>query len=150
MSARPLSETIATDEIPDLDIPLEKVCWVIAKARQFDVKDVPSELEAGSNASDDRMIGVLEQSPDDPVEQELRSFISALTQDEQFDLVALCWLGRNNSTIADWSALREEAARAGASHPHHAASYLMGEPLLSDNLGEALSMFAASCSDFEG
>ena len=43
-----------------LTISPEQVCFLIVKAREFDVKDGDSELESGSNASDDRMVSVLE------------------------------------------------------------------------------------------
>jgi hypothetical protein len=140
---------IETDDISPLAIPLEKVCWVILKAREFDAKDAPTEPDPGSNPSDDKMISVLEDRADDPVEEELRSFISDLSEDEQIDLVAMAWLGRDGNTLSDWPSLRAEAARAHANHPQHTANYLMGEPLVSNFLEEALSMFGQSCEDFE-
>jgi hypothetical protein len=42
-------------EIPDLAISAEKVAAILAKARQFDVKDVVTDPNPGSNASDDAM-----------------------------------------------------------------------------------------------
>jgi Protein of unknown function (DUF3775) len=84
---------------PTLSISPEKVCFFALKAREFDVKDVVTDPDSGSNASDDAMISVLEDHPDDPTHQELRSFIDALTEDEQVDLVALTWLGRGDGTI---------------------------------------------------
>ncbi|MGO9170574.1 MAG: DUF3775 domain-containing protein [Rhodomicrobium sp.] len=135
------------DEV--LTISPEKVCFVIVKAREFDVKDADSELESGSNASDDQMAGVLEDRGDDPVLQELNSFISDLTEDEQIDLVALAWLGRHGDAVEDWASFREEAARAHGSHERGTARYLLGMPLLSDYLEEGLSMFGRSCEQFE-
>jgi len=149
MLRRSAQTAIETDDIPPLSIPLEKVCWIIIKSREFDVKDVSSDPDSGSNASDDKMISVLEDTADDPVEEELRSFISSLTEDEQIDLVALVWLGRDDNAIDDWSTIRAEAARAHRSSENHTADYLMGEPLVSDFLEEALSMFGKSCADFE-
>jgi hypothetical protein len=95
------------------------------------------------------MIAVLEDHPDDPVLEELTSFISSLSEDEQIDLVALAWLGRNDSTIKDWPTLREEAARAHSTQTTHTANYLLGTPLVSDYLEEGLSLFGLSCEDFE-
>jgi len=92
------------------------------------------------------MISVLEDHRDDPVEQELRGFIGALTEDEQIDLVAMAWLGRGDGTIDDWDELRAEASRA---HNNRTASYLLGMPLLPDHLEEALSLFGLSCQEFE-
>jgi len=132
-----------------LTIRPEQVCFIIVKAREFDVKDVDSEQESGSNASDDRMAGVLEDSRDDTVAQELTSFISALTEDEQIDLVALAWLGRDDYTLEDWPAVREEAANAHGGRGHGTAHYLLGMPLLGDYLEEGLSLFGQSCEQYE-
>jgi Protein of unknown function (DUF3775) len=88
---------------PDLSIAVEKVCFVIVKAREFDVKDVVTDSDDASNASDDSMISVLEDHGDDPVADELRGFIGALNEDEQTDLVALTWLGRGDGTIEEWA-----------------------------------------------
>ena len=49
---------------------------------------------------------MLEEHEDDPVEEELTSLIGALSQDEQVDLVALTWLGRDGTTAADWPEIR--------------------------------------------
>ncbi len=132
-----------------LTISPEQVCFIIIKAREFDVKDANSELESGSNASDDRMISVLEDRRDDPVSQELASFIANMTEDEQIDLVALAWLGRDDNTIEDWPSIRQEAAGAHRSQAGGTARYLLGMPLLGDYLEEGLSMFGKSCEQFE-
>ena len=73
---------------PALSISREKICFFIVKAREFDVKDVVTDPDSGSNPSDDAMISVLEDHADDATQQELRMFIDALTEDEQIDLVA--------------------------------------------------------------
>jgi len=44
----------------------KKVCFFIVKAREFDVKDVVTDPDSGSNPSDDAMISVLEDHADDP------------------------------------------------------------------------------------
>jgi len=149
MTKRSTQTPIQNDNGPALAIPLDKVCWIIVKAREFDVKDAPMESDPGSNETDDKMISVLEDRPDDPVEQELRTFISSLSEDEQIDLVALVWLGRDDSTLADWPSIREEATRSHGSHREHTANYLLGEPLVSDYLEEALSLFGKSCDASE-
>ena len=73
---------------PDLSIATEKVCFIVVKAREFDVKDVVTDPDDASNASDDSMISVLEDHGNDPVADEFRGFIGALNEDEQTDLVA--------------------------------------------------------------
>jgi len=131
---------------PSLTIATEKICFIIVKAREFDVKDEVTDPDDASNATDDNMISVLEDHSDDPVANEIRGFIGAMNEDEQIDLVALTWLGRGDGTIEDWHELRAEAARA---HNKRTASYLLGIPLLSDYLEEALSLFDLSCDDVE-
>ncbi len=132
------------DNLPELSISEEKLCFIIAKAREFDVKDVVTDPDDASNATDDAMLSVLEDHKDDPVVQELVAVIFAMSEDEQIDLVTLTWLGRGDGTIEDWSKLRAEAARA---HIRRTASYLLGIPLLSDYLEEAISQFGISCDE---
>ncbi|MGP0058337.1 MAG: DUF3775 domain-containing protein [Beijerinckiaceae bacterium] len=134
-----------TDEVT-LTISPEKVCFFIIKAREFDVKVEVTEFDPGSNPTDDNDVSILEDHKDDPVVEELTSFINALSVDEQIDLVALVWLGRDDYTVSDWPAVREEAARA---HNQRTAQYLLGIPQLGDFLEEGLSMLGHSCEEFE-
>lgn len=131
---------------PTLTISAESVCFIIVKAREFDVQDVVTDPDSSSNATDDQMTSVLEAHADDPTLAELRTFIAALSEDEQTDLVALMWLGRGDGTLEDWLDLRDEAQQQ---HNGRTASYLLGEPLLSDFLEEGLSQCGLSCAEFE-
>ena len=133
-------------EVPELTISPEKVAAILMKARQFDVKDVVTDPDSGSNAADDAMLSVLEDHASDPSRSELSAMIRGLNEDEQIDLVALAWLGRGDGDIDDWQDLRREADRA---HNRRTAQYLMGIPLLSDYLEEALSQFGHSAEEFE-
>jgi hypothetical protein len=129
-----------------LSISPEKVCFIIIKAREFDAKDQITEPYPASNPADDMEAAVLEDHEDDPVVEELTSLINSLSEDEQVDLVALAWLGREDSAVDDWPAIREEAARA---HNRNTARYLLGMPLLGDFLEEGLSMLGHSCAEYE-
>ena len=147
-----MQETTNSPETPEgenadsLTISPEKVCFIIIKAREFDAKDEVTEPDPGSNPSDDKEAAVLEDHEDDPVLEELTSLINSLSEDEQIDLVALAWLGRDDYSANDWAAVRQEAARA---HNERTASYLLGTPLLGDFLEEGLSMLGYSCEEFE-
>jgi hypothetical protein len=132
----------ATTEVPELAIATDKVCFIIAKAEEFDAKDVVTVPDPGSNSSDDAMIEVLEDHKDDPVVAELVGFIRAMSEDEQIDLVSLAWLGRGDGTIAEWGDLRAEAARV---HNRRTAQYLLGMPLLANYLADGLAAFGRSC-----
>jgi hypothetical protein len=128
-----------------LTISPEKVFFVIVKARQFDAKDVLTEPDPGSNPTDDSDVAVLEDHEDDPVVEELTAFINALSEDEQVDLVALAWLGRDDYP-GDWGEIRQEAERA---YNGRTAPYLLGMPLVGDFLEEGLSLLGYSCEEFE-
>jgi uncharacterized protein DUF3775 len=144
MLPRPGREEAMAD--PTLSVSSENVCFIIVKAREFDVQDVETDPDSGSNASDDKMTSVLEAHPNDPTQAELVEFIAALSDEEQIDLVALMWLGRGDGTLEDWLDLRDEAERQ---HNNRTAAYLLGEPLLADHLEEGLSQFGFSCAEFE-
>jgi hypothetical protein len=137
----------ADDDDGPLTISPEKVCFIIIKAREFDAKDEVTEPDPGSNPSDDGDAAVLEDHLDDPVVEEITGFINAMSDDEQIDLVALAWLGRDDYSAADWPAVRAEAA--GAHNRRTTARYLLGLPLLGDFLEEGLSMLGYSCEEFE-
>jgi hypothetical protein len=133
------------DETPvDLAISPAQVCFVVAKAKAFNAKDLVTEPDPGSNPSDDNEIAVLENHSDDPVVEELTGRINGLNEDEQIDLVALAWLGRDDNSAEDWAEIREEAARA---HNKNTARYLLGMPLLSDYLEQGLSLLGYSCEE---
>jgi len=130
--------------MPELSISAEKVGFLIQKARQFDVKEAASDPESGSNAADDGMTDVLEDTGDDPVVREIAGFVRALTEDEQIDLIALMRLGRGDASIEEWGDLRREAAE---SRDVPVARYLLGEPMLGDLLAEGLDQFGMSWTD---
>jgi hypothetical protein len=139
-------QTSGGDRTVELTISPEKVFFAIVKAREFDVKDAVTEPDPGSNPSDDKDAAVLEDHSDDPVVEELTSFINSLSEDEQIDLVALAWLGRDDYSAEDWAEVRAEAARA---HNNRTARYLLGIPLLGDFLEEGLSLLGYSVEEFE-
>lgn len=129
-----------------LTISLEKVAYIIAKAREFDAEVPPEGLETGSNAADDGERGVLEDTPDNPTEEELRGAIEALNDPERIELLALLWLGRGDYTKEEWRTALLEARHA---HDRNEADYLIGTPLLGDYLEEGLAQLGLSIEDYE-
>ena len=130
--------------MPELAISAEKVGFLIEKTREFDVKEGATDPASGSNGADDNMVGVLADSGDDPVAGEITGFINAMSEDEQIDLVALMRLGRGDGTLEEWDDLRREAADG---RNKRTASYLLGEPLVSDYLAEGLDAFGLRWDD---
>ena len=102
---------------------------------------------SGSNSTDDGMVDVLEDHKDDPVMAELIGAISALSDDEQIDLITLAWLGRGTGTLDEWDDLHSQAA--DAHNRRTTARYLLGLPLLADFLAEGLDQLGLSCEEIE-
>ncbi|MFG1191202.1 DUF3775 domain-containing protein [Xanthobacter flavus] len=134
------------DDLVTLSISPETICYIIVKARSRDAKDAVTDPDPGSDGADDGMREVLEDHPDDPVDEELAGAITALNEDQQIDLVTLAWLGRGDEDISTWDALRAEAA---ASREVSTARYLLGMPLVGDYLEEGLTRLGYSCADVE-
>lgn len=120
----------------------DKVCYIIAKAREFDVKVDPVAPDPGNNPADDDELDVLEDFAADPTFDELTAAIRELNRDEQIELVALTWLGRGSFTSSQWL---EAVAEARDAHNDRTAEYLTGIPLLSDYLEEGLTALGLSC-----
>ena len=130
----------------DLTISPETVCYIIVKAREFDVKVEPADPDSGSNPTDDKGVDVLEDLTDDPTFEEVSSALGTLNEDETLDLVALAWIGRGDYTSEDWREAREQAREIPLKDRPR---YLLGTPLLGDFLEEGLSELGYSCEDYE-
>ena len=123
---------------PSLNLPLDKVSFIILKAREDDVKEEGADPDTGSNPIDDGQTDVLTDAGDDPVREELLGAIRGLNDDERVRLVALAWLGRGTYDLDEW---KEAIATARSEHSRRAAEYLLGLPLLGDYLEDGLAMF---------
>jgi len=123
---------------PTLNLPLDKVSFIILKAREYDVKESDSDPDEGSNAIDDGETDVLTDNGEDPVREELLGAIRSLNDDERIRLVALAWIGRGTYGLDEW---REAVDTARSEHSRRTAEYLLSLPLLGDYLEDGLAMF---------
>ena len=142
-SAEPAAQT-RTPRAPALNLPLDKVSFIIVKAREYDVKESDSDPDEGSNPTDDGNADILEDKVDDSTREELAGAIRALNEDEQIELVALAWLGRGTYDLSEWA---EALQTARDEHSKRTAQYLLGLPLLGDYLEEGLAAFGETISD---
>jgi hypothetical protein len=130
-----------------LAIPLERLGFIVTKAREFGA-EVPVEPDAatGSDGPDDDEREVLLDTPDNPSEQELRDAIDGLGIPEKQELLALMWLGRGDYDAASWL---EALQQARDTELVHVTDYLVGTPLLGDYLEEGAEALGLSLQDFE-
>jgi hypothetical protein len=132
--------------MPTLGIALEKVCYLIVLARQFQAKVDPVVSDPGSNMTDDGFREVLEDFTDDPVVLEMRQHIEGLNEEEYTNLLALMWLGRGDYSKEEWDDILVDARSV---EDERGADYLIGTPLLADYLEDGLDQLGYSCEDFE-
>jgi hypothetical protein len=126
-----------------MDIALDKVCELILRVREIDIKEQTGDSESGSNPFDDGAADVLTGSLEDSTEEEVRDVLAGLNDDERYDLVALTWIGRGDFEAEDWaSAIRTAREREALS----TADYLLGIPNLGDLLDEGLAAIGRSCA----
>jgi hypothetical protein len=129
----------------------EKAFFVITKLREFQAKqeDIPSryaESEDASNAVDDGMREVLEDTPNDPVLEELGSFLRSLNVDELATLVALVYIGRGDFAPTEWDAAFAEAKQRDL---RAATRTLVNTPLSADYLDDTMAIYGQTFDEFE-
>ncbi len=129
-----------------LTIALEKVCFLIIKAREFDAKMEPEVPEPGDNPTDDADREVLFDYPDDPTVEEIRGFIESLNEDEIVELLALVWLGQGDYDIDEWD---DALADARDNPDERRLEAFLAIPMLGDFLEEGLAEFGLSCEEVD-
>lgn len=127
------------DNVPELGISTDTVCWVIARARAFDAKEAGN---GDADPDDDDPEAHLLEEEGDTIAEELHEAIGEMNEDEQAALIALAWIGRGEFDVAEW----DEAVRtAKERNLRNADDYLVGMPLLADYLEEGLAAFGLAC-----
>jgi len=77
-----------------MEIALDTVCFVIAKARELVIDE---DREIDEDDEDESL--AFTSSPE---VDELREFIENLNDDEQSELIAIAWIGHGTFTAEDW------------------------------------------------
>ncbi len=128
-----------------LNISLEKVSYIVVKAREFESQVPAIDADPDQPEMDQEEILGTEEHANDATYQELVAAISTLNDDELIDLLALDWLGRGDFTADDWAAAVTQAREI---HDEREVQYLVGTPLLAEYLEEGLSRLGYSCEDY--
>jgi hypothetical protein len=140
--ARMAETGIAIGGVNMLDISTDKVAFVILRARELDVKVSPWDSKGDVRDAD----SILEDRTGDATEAELREFIAGLNVDEQAELVAVMWIGRETFGPDE---LDEAIATAKAERTTPTEDYLLGVPLLADYLEDGLTALGIDAVDAE-
>ena len=119
----------------DIDISADKVARVILLAR-----------EIGEQTSVGAHDGVRDRAAGRVAEQEFRSFVADLSEDEQYALVAVMWIGRDSFDAAEY----DDAFRTAQQEAVNATEdYLSGIPMLADYLEAGLEALGIDPADAE-
>jgi hypothetical protein len=125
----------------ELTIAIESVCRIIQRAREYEALIPDTDPDAGSNASDDGMVGALEDDGDNPAEAELRAIVDELAEDEQAEVIALALVGRGTFDASEWA----DAIDAAGEEADDSFEWMLGQPTLSSDLEAGLAAFDLSC-----
>lgn len=129
-----------------LTIPVEKLAFIIEKAREFDAESAPVNENEKADGEDERIEAILDETRSNPTYQELIESIESLNDDERDEVVALTWLGRGDFSKEEW---RQAKTAAHERHNGREAKYLAGTPLLADYLEEAASQLGYALEELE-
>lgn len=128
-----------------MTISLEKLAYIIEKAREFDVEVAPTDGQT-KDEGDEEIDDILEATRSNPTYQELVGALQSLNDDERDEVIAMTWIGRGDFTKDEW---QNALAEARNRHNGREVRYLVGTPLLADYLEEAAAQLGYSMEEFE-
>ena len=124
-----------------LNINSETVCFLIERAREFQLQQ--SDIRSDNDSRDSDTLG-RDASAEvyDPAYRDFKTTIEDLEPDQQVEVVAMMWLGRGDFSIEEWP---QALQQAGDSWNRRTAEYLIGTPLMADYLLEGLQAHGLGC-----
>ncbi|MBV9841158.1 MAG: DUF3775 domain-containing protein [Sphingomonadaceae bacterium] len=127
----------------DLNTPLETICRLIVRARELEaqVPAIDPDNDDPPDDSDD-MYDVLEDETNESVEEEVRTLLDDLAEDQIAEVLALAWVGRGTYDPSEWDDAITEASDGGGDDP---VEQLMDMPMLAGYLDSGLAAFDLSC-----
>lgn len=127
-----------------LNIGIDTTCRLIELAREFHAQEGVSFPDVPDDASGDWARQILASHGGDKSFQEFKSIVGDLEPDQQYELVALLWVGREDYSLTEW---KDAVAQAADNWTPETAEYLIGHPLLADYLEKGLELFGYRCNE---
>lgn len=130
--------------------PLETLCRIVLRAREYEAQ-TPSDYDPDEDADnvndeDEGSLSVLDDSINESVEEELRSILEDLGEDQLAEVLAFCWVGAGTYDASDWEEALQEA---GEMNDDGGSEVLIDEllemPMLPSVLEAGLAAFDLSC-----
>ena len=128
--------------------PLETLCRIILRAREYEAQ-TPSDYDADEAADnvddeDEGALSVLDDSINDSVEEELRSILEDLGEDQLAEVLAFAWVGAGTYDASDWEEALQEA-QDSSQDGGGIIEELLDMPMLPSVLEAGLAAFDLSC-----
>jgi uncharacterized protein DUF3775 len=129
--------------------PLDTLCRLIVRAREYE-SQTASDYDPGEdpdNVDDEQegALSVLEDEMNTSVEEEIRSVLEDLGEDQLAEVIAFCWVGQGTYEAADWDEAMEEATDLCRESVPQAIDEVMEQPMLASVLEAGLAAFELSC-----
>jgi len=130
--------------------PLETLCRIILRAREYDAQ-TPTEYDADEAADnvddeDEGSLSVLDDSINDSVEEELRSILEDLGEDQLIEVIAFAWVGAGNYDASEWDdALQDAQELYDDAGTEGVIDELLDMPMLPSVLESGLAAFDLNC-----
>lgn len=127
----------------ELTVSLEVVCRLMARARELEalVPAIANDDEDDATDGDDSL-APLDDDTSEAVEDEVRSLLEDLPEDEAAEILALAMVGRGTYDASEWDEALEMAAEEG---PDAVVEQLLDMPMLAGYLDAGLGAFDLSC-----
>ena len=124
--------------------PLDTLCRIVLRAREYEAQ-VPTDYEgneAAENVDDEggETLSVLDDAINTSVEEELRSALDDLAEDQLAEVLAFCWVGQGTYEAAEWDEATEEATAET-----NAIDELIDMPMMASVLESGMAAFELSC-----
>lgn len=139
-----------------LTVNADVVCRLIELSQIFHGQEglvVPDEMDNAAlknsvsladSPADDAPRQMMASHGDETALEEFRTIINGMDPDQQQEVVALLWLGREDYAFGEWEAIVEQARDQWTPDT---ADYLVDHPLLASYLQDGLELHGYDCSE---
>lgn len=124
--------------------PLDTLCRIVLRAREYEAQ-VPTDYDGNEepedvDGADGDTLSVLDDSLNTSIEEELRTALDDLAEDQLAEVLAFCWVGQGTYEASDWDEAMEEAAEEKG-----AIDELIDMPMMASVLEAGMAAFELSC-----
>jgi hypothetical protein len=129
--------------------PLDTLCRIILRAREYEAQTAsdfdPDEDPDNVDDEQEGTLSVLEDDLNTSVEEEIRSVLEDLGEDQLAEVIAFCWVGQGTYEAGDWTEAMDEATDLCRESTREAIDEVMEQPMLASVLEAGLAAFDLNC-----